>query len=230
MGVRRRTKTSQLLVALGVVSAIVIMMSTSAWASHAHLEISIPVDTVVEAEEGSTTQLGTAQVPPDFADHVCEVRAHAENQRSIHPGNDIVVSSGNSQVLLPDVEAEPGQVIDTDDMLELGEVITVSLLMGPDEVFSAGIEVIVECFEEETTTTAEVLPTEVTTSTTTEQSTTTTAQVAPTESPSTTADAEVLQEEVLPDTGLGEPQLGLLALALLASGALMVVAIRSTGD
>jgi hypothetical protein len=210
------------------------MVASTARAAHAYIEISIPIDTVVRTEEGTTTQLATAEVPAEFVDHSCEVRAHAENQESIHDGNDLLVQSGTSSVILADVESEPGGVTEAQQDLLLADLITVSLVMGEDEVFSAGIDVVVECFAEETTTTAEVLPTEVTTSTTLE--TTTTAEVSPTEATttqpptSTTIEAEVLDTEVLPFTGSEDDLLALLAVGLLASGAVLVVSMRRAGD
>lgn len=220
---------------------VVMVIATSAQAAHAYIEISIPIDTVVRADRDSTTQLTTADVPAGFAEHACTVLAHAENQTSVHDGNDLVVASGTSQVVLSDVEAEPGQIVEATGQLVLGDVITVSLVMGPDEVFSAGIEVIVECLEEEpttstttTTTTAEVSPTEATT--TTLPTTTTSAAVIDTEvttpatSSSTSIADEVLGTEVLPFTGIAGPGFGMLGLALLASGALFVAGARRIDD
>lgn len=226
----------------GVVLLVATTLATSVEASHAYVEISIPIDTIVKAEKDSTTQLATADVPEGFDQHMCMVAAHAENQESVHPGNDLVVASGASQVVLPDVEASPRRVVEATELLELADVITVSLIMGKDGIFSAGIDVVVECHEEETTTTttiAEVSPTEVTTTTTaevepTEVTTTTTAEVSPTDvsttvAPTSTSIAdEVLGTEVLPFTGIDNTELGLLGLALLAGGVLIVVGIRRT--
>lgn len=235
---RARGRTPALFTA---VVLVVMVIAASAQAAHAYVEISIPIDTVVDAERDSTTQLATADVPEGFAGHMCTVFAHAENQTSVHKGNDLVVASGTSQVVLSNVEAEPGQVVEATEQLELGELITVSLIMGPDEVFSAGIDVSVECLEEEpttstttTTTTAEVASTEVTT--TTLPTTTTSAAVIDTEvttpdaSSSTSIADEVLGTEVLPFTGVASPGFGMLGLALLASGALFVAGARRIDD
>lgn len=235
------SNTARLVVGFITTLLIVSMVATTARADHAYIEISIPIDTVVRAQEGSTTQLATAEVPAEFADHSCEVRAHAENQESVHEGNDLLVQSGTSSVILADVESEPNRVTEAQQDLLLAEVITVSLVMGPDKVFSAGIDVVVECFAAETTTTteattttAEVKPTEVTTSTT--LATTTTAEVKPTEvtttqaPTSTTIEAEVKGTEVLPFTGSDDDLLALLAVGLLATGGLLVVSTRRAGD
>jgi hypothetical protein len=226
MKAREPARTRKLLVAIGVVTAVAGLSADRAMASHAYTQISIPVETVIEAPEGSTTELAAQPVPEGFADHMCEVRAHAENQESTHPDNDLVVESGSSSVLLRNVEAEPGQVVEADQMLELGDVITVSLIMGPDEVFSAGIEVIVECFAEETTTTQQVAPTQVATSTTEVPDTAVSSSVQT----STTIADEVLGTEVLPFTGAGASGIGLLALALLATGVLMISGTKRADD
>lgn len=227
MSTKRSSRKSRVFVTLGVAMAMVLSLSISAWAAHANMEISIPLTTHFTAAEGSVTELATEPVPEGFADHLCEVRAHSENQHSVHPGNNILVESGTSQVILPDVEAEPGKVIDSDDMLELGETITVSLIMGPDEIFSAGIDVVVECHEEE----PQVEPTVESTSTTVAVVTTDTPATEATEA--TTAPSiedEVKGTEVLPFTGPQDSQLGLLALALLAGGTLLVVGTRRSEE
>ena len=230
MSTRRPAQRSRLVVTMGVATAMVLTLSMSAWASHEPIEISIPLETIVRDSAGSKTVLASADVPADFAGHLCEVRVHAENQKSVHPGNDILVESGGSQVVLADVEGEPGKVIDSERMLELGDVITVSLVMGPNGVFSAGSTVVVECPDEQTTTTAQVAPTSESTSTTeavttTEDTTSSTeANVTPTEATAPTD--QVLGTEVLPFTGPEDTHLGPLALALLAGGTLLVVGTR----
>lgn len=238
MGVKKRKVGARVVVTTGVVLAAVMLAATSAGASHASVEISIPLDTVVRAPEGSITELGTAAVPDGFAGHSCEVRAHAENQVSIHPGNDLIIRSGDSEVRLEDVESEPGQVIETAEMLVLGEAISVSLVMGPDAVFSAGIDVSVECVAEDTTTTSEVATTVESSTTTSEVSptdeTTTTAVVSTTDQPSPSSSVAVEDEvrgtEVLPFTGVEASDVGLLALALLAGGTLLLAASMRRAD
>jgi hypothetical protein len=236
MTTTRLRNETRLLAMLGAVLLVVLTLPASVQASHAFIEISIPVDTAVRAPEGTATELATADVPAEFANHFCMVNAHAENQKSVHPGNDLLVRSGTSQVVLADVESEPGRIIEAAELLELGDVITVSLIMGPDSVFSAGIEVTVECVPDESTTTtaAGVLPTEVTTTTMPEATTTSAVSdvEVPTSNTSTTKsiEDEVEGTEVLPFTGVEHTEFGLLGLALLAGGALLVVGSRSIDD
>jgi hypothetical protein len=237
MTTTRLRNETRILALLGAVLLVVLTLPTSVRASHAFIEISIPVDTVVRAPEGTTTELADADVPAEFAHHFCMVTAHAENQESVHLGNDLLVRSGTSQVVLPDVESEPGGVVEAAELLELGDVIVVSLIMGPDGVFSAGFEVTVECVPDESTTTtaAEVLPIVVTTTTVPEATTTSTAVsdigLTTPDTPTTISiEDEVKGTEVLPFTGGEDTGLGLLGLALLAAGALLVIGTRRVDD
>lgn len=219
MSTTRARLRSRRLVIMGVVTALILTMSVSAQAEDTIIEISIPLTSIVRTPEGTVTELASAEVPGEFAGHICEVTAHTENQNSVHEGNDIVVASGSSQVLLADVEGEPGKAVDAQGSLELGDTITVSLIMGPEGVFSAGFDVVARCVPEPpTTTTVEVQPTQ--------ESTTTTAAV--TTEPS--VEDEVKGTEVLPFTGPQDPQLGLLAVALVAGGALLLVGTRRRED
>jgi hypothetical protein len=152
------------------------------------------------------------------------VLAVSANPDSVHPNNDLVVSSGGSSVTLPDVEGVSGGNVVASGTLQLGPDIVVSLVMGPDGVFSAGMDVVVDCTPEETTTTTtippEVLPTVVTTVPT---------EVLPTVV--TTVPTEVAPTEALPSTlpftGAESDELALIALALFGTGVLFLVATRS---
>jgi hypothetical protein len=157
-------------------AAVAVFVSILAMAASAApgFEVTIPVDTVVRAPEGSITDFEpVVQVPEENQGQECSVVAHAQNQGSVHPDNDLLVTSGSSQVVIPDVEAEPGGSVEGQGTLVLGTTIVVSLRMGPDEVFSAGFDVVIDCLPDETTTTT----TDVTT-TTTEATATTTTTIA----------------------------------------------------
>jgi hypothetical protein len=127
--------------------------SAAAVAGDEEFTIVIPIDTVVFAPEGSTTVLATTPVGEEFAGHVCSVATRAENQESVHPGNDLIVESGSSRVTLENVEGTAGGVVVGEGELELGSEIVVSLIMGPDAVFSAGFEVHLVCSLAQATTT-----------------------------------------------------------------------------
>ena len=210
-------------------------------------EIKIPITKIVRAPAGSETFLASAEVPDEFIGKVCAVVARSANQGSVHPDNDLVVSSGGSEVVLRDVEGESDGAVVAQGDLELGPQVVVTLVMGPDKVFSAGMTVVVDCSldppETSTTpppetTTVEVLPTEVTVTTlpavTTAppvDATTIPVEVLPTEVIASTVPVEVLPTEVsataLPFTGMETQSLSLLALALGGAGVLFLVATRS---
>jgi hypothetical protein len=231
----------------------VLSLATTVAAQEDDFQIIVPISTVVMAPEGSETALSTTSTPDELVGETCEVTARSQNQSSVHPDNDLVVASNGSQITLHDVEALPGGVVTAADTLVLGEEIVITLIMGPDEVFSAGIEVRFQCpppsttTTEPTTTTTESITTStaVTTTstlasttttavsattlvpTTTEATTTTLAPTTSEVSTSTTIPDEVLMTTILPFTGSREGELGLFALALGAAGALLVVAARS---
>jgi hypothetical protein len=140
------------LVALAVTGALLIPGNAMAQAI-----ITIPINTVAH-ESG---QLASAPVPADLQGLQCSVEATAENQSSVHPGNDLIVSSGSDSVTLSDVERAAGVTTTADGPLTLGTEVVVTLSLGPDGVFSGGLIVTIECGPTTTTTT----PSETTTTT-----------------------------------------------------------------
>lgn len=147
----------------------------------------VPLDTVVRAPAGSSTVLAEIAVDSDLVGLECTIEASAINQSSVHPGNDIVVSTGTSSVTLRDVEGEPSKSTTADGTVILGPAITLTLIMGPDGVFSAGASVQFTCAPPTTTTTSTTSTTTTSTTTTTTTSTTTTATTVPTSVAPTTA-------------------------------------------
>jgi uncharacterized repeat protein (TIGR01451 family) len=142
--------------------------------------IEISIDTVVTAGEGSITVLATADTPPDLIGMSCLGVAEAINQPSVHPGNDLIVASGDDSIVLEDVEREPNAVTTAEGLLTLGPTVTVSLRMGPDELFSGGlIFTMGECTPPTTTTTEPPTTTTEPTTTTTQPTTTSTQTPGP---------------------------------------------------
>ena len=129
--------------------------------------IEISFDTVVMAEEGSITVLATTDTPPDLIGMRCVGVAEAINQPSVHPGNDLIVASGDDSIVLKDVEREPGAVTTAEGLLTLGPTVTVSLRMGSDEIFSGGLVFTIgECAPPTTTTEPATTTTQPTTTST----------------------------------------------------------------
>lgn len=140
-------------------------------------EISIPVDTVVRGvEAGSIVPLTDPPVlsPEDLVGRECTVVASSENQTSVHPNNHLVVSTGESEVRIEDVESAPALTTNATGNVILGPEVTISLVMGPDRAFSAGIDVTIDCAPGATTTTRATTSSSIEPSTTAPGSSTTT--------------------------------------------------------
>jgi hypothetical protein len=238
----RNRRTLALIASAGAVISLLAVLAVPAKAAPETFDVAIPINTIVFAAEGSVTQVASIDIDPQFAGQICDVTARSENQASVHPGNDLVVSSDSSEVTIPNVEGQAGGTVDAQGTLVLGSQVVVSLVMGPDGVFSAGMNVHLVCdlppssttttiatttTMATTTTTAGVLPTEVTT-------TTVPTEVLPTEITTTTAQSatstsvtdEVQDTEVLPFTGVDGGGLALLAMALFGLGAALLVTAR----
>jgi len=125
--------------------ALLIMAGLAPRADADTFEIVIPVDTVQWGTEGEIRELADKDVPEEFFGHRCEVTAVSRNQDSVHPGNNLIVDSGGSSVVLEDVEGESQLIVEGSGQLVLGSTIVVSLEFGSDAVFSAGIDVVIDC-------------------------------------------------------------------------------------
>lgn len=218
-------------------------------------EVRIPVNTVVrDVAPGTVVPLTDPPVasPADLVGRECTVVARSENQSSVHPDNDLIVATGESDVRIKDVESAAGLTTNATGRVILGSDVSVLLVMGPDGVFSAGIDVTVDCAPGATTTTqattstTEVSDTEVTTTieapTTTTGATTTSLQASTTtttgnggtegttttEPSTTTSEDETETTDTLPFTGSEDDgQLGLFALALVGTGLMLIVGGRA---
>lgn len=111
--------------------------------------ITIPVDTVIFADKGSTTEVAREDIPAKYVGLTCSATAVSENQSSVHPGNNLVVESNGSTITLADVEREAGVSTDSSGSLTMGNKVVVSLVMGNDGVFSAGMDLHIMCDEPE---------------------------------------------------------------------------------
>ncbi|MGH8952564.1 MAG: LPXTG cell wall anchor domain-containing protein [Acidimicrobiia bacterium] len=202
-------------------------------------ELTIPLDTVAYIPYDSHRVLATEPVPAQFAGQSCEVIGISHNQDSVHPDNDLWVESGTSMVILHNVEDEPGGTVEAAGTLVLGSEVTVTLHMGPDGIFSAGLDVVVDCAGQATTTTIAATTTSTIAATTTTTIAGTTITAPPEVTTSTVADEvlgtvvtsstvadEVEAVEVLPLTGSTDGGWLFLAGSLLALGGILVVGSR----
>ncbi len=196
----------------------------------------VPVDTIVRSKPGVVTELVKIDVPEEHQGASCDLDAIGQNQGSVHPGNDLLVMTGDSDVTVEGVEDTAFQTTPKSVELVLGSTITVSLVMGPDEVFSGGLTLSFNCPPPPTTTTTTTSTTSTTVPpvSTTETPTVLTSEVtvAPTTvAVPTTVKVAVLgqsqtaaqpQAQVLASTGSRSWELALVAMVLVGLG----VAVR----
>lgn len=100
---------------------------------------------VLVGEEGSLQQLAEVTVSDDHVGVVCTLLVHTENQDSVHPGNDLVITTGDVQAVIEDVEAEADAGRDLSAEVVLGSTIVVELRFGPHRLSSMGYELDVDC-------------------------------------------------------------------------------------
>ncbi len=113
------------------------------------MSISIPITTHKTGPVGSTHELSSKPIETTYKNMVCDVKATAHNQESVHPNNNLVVASGSTSVVLKDVERVGGINTTAEGTLTLGDKLTVSLVLGADGAFSGGMDVNVTCKEPE---------------------------------------------------------------------------------
>lgn len=125
--------------------------------------LSFPITTVIEATPGSVIEIGRMVLDIELAGPDCTWTATAVNQESAHTGNDIIISSGGQELVLDGVEDAAGKVTSGSGSAYLVDEVLVSLRMGPDGVFSAGIDLTITydegCQPVPVTTTTGVAPT-----------------------------------------------------------------------
>lgn len=121
-------------------------------------EISIDFDGGLR-EEGI---FDTLKVDPEIVGDTVEVKAIGQNNGSVHLGNDLIVASGGTEVVLLDVERESNATTEGDGPLVLDDEVTLALRLGVDDVFSGGLTLTFTCPEPE----VPVVPTPPTTPTT----------------------------------------------------------------
>ena len=91
-------------------------------------DITVPIDTFVDAPLGSLTTLATVPTGA-LAGRTCDVVAVGINQDSVHENNDLIAASGTS-VTMYDVEREPGAVTPASGTILLGDTIVISVRIG----------------------------------------------------------------------------------------------------
>jgi len=108
-------------------------------------DIVIPIDSVAFGTEGEIIEVASVAVEPDLVGSTCSLELEADNNGSVHPGNDLIVTTGGESGTIPDVESAPGQVTIVDADVVLGDTVLVELQFGPDGVTSGGLILTFDC-------------------------------------------------------------------------------------
>ncbi len=104
-------------------------------------DLTLPAGTVITGVPGSTVELGRVPIDQDLAGPQCTWEASVTNQESVHPGNDLIVRSGESVLVLSDIESAADKTTTESGSAYLSGEVVVSLRIGPDGIFSGGLDV-----------------------------------------------------------------------------------------
>ncbi|MEM9746125.1 MAG: hypothetical protein AAF945_05480 [Actinomycetota bacterium] len=137
----RRRRTAAVVAAAGATVVAIVGLNSSASAN----DIVIDIDGAVGGNVGEVIVLTEQPVADEFVGAECLATLRAENNSSVHPGNDLIVSSGGTSTRLDDVEGSPGNVISGTGPVVLGDTITVELEFGQDGRSSGGLTVELDC-------------------------------------------------------------------------------------
>jgi hypothetical protein len=130
---------------------------------------------VVIADPGEREVLHVESVADALVGQTCSVTATGNDNESVHPGNNIEIVSGNT-VTLFGVEDVVNKTTTADGVLTLTDTITVTLIMGQDEVYSAALSLHLTCGATTTSTTTSTTVAGCSTSTTVAGCSTSTTQ------------------------------------------------------
>lgn len=108
--------------------------------------IDIPVvEAYVSGAPGSVLSIGTTTVDAAMVGRSCDVVVNVINGASVHAGNKMIVTSGESRVEIANVEDVADGVTHQGGTLTLGSSIEVSVMFGADGVSSLGSSATVTC-------------------------------------------------------------------------------------
>lgn len=129
----------------GLRRSLVVIGALLVVAGPAGADIAIEFDELIWGPEGSLTTVAEVEVPAEFVGDTCVLAVIAENQASVHPGNDLVVSTGDSQAVIVGVEDEVNGGTSQEYAMVVGSSIVVQLRFGPDGISSLGFGLTFDC-------------------------------------------------------------------------------------
>jgi cell division septation protein DedD len=143
-------------------------------------DVVIDVTGAIYGNPGDVIVVQEVAVDPALVGATCDGVAITQNNESVHPDTDLIVSTGGTQSEFADVESVSDGVTEGTEHVVLGPTITVSVRLGADGVASGGTRLSLDC--------QAIAPTTTTTTPTTAPPTTAPPTTAPpTTAPPTTA-------------------------------------------
>lgn len=128
--------------AVGIMAAGALLVGGPASAQ----TIDVPIEEVyTTGEPGTSVAIGSAEVAEDLQGRSCEISATVTNQSSEHPGNTLVITSGDSTVEVAGIEENADAVTTSGGTLTLGADIQVSVVLGDTGGTSLGSSLTVTC-------------------------------------------------------------------------------------
>lgn len=129
----------------GLRSCLVAVGALMLLAGPAGADISIDFDDFIKGPPGSLTKVAEVEVPAEFVGNTCVLAVIAENQASVHPGNDLIVSTGDSEAVILGVEDEVNGGTSQEYAMVVGSTIVVRLRFGPHGISSLGFTLAFDC-------------------------------------------------------------------------------------
>ena len=100
---------------------------------------------IVSGGEGEIRLLGEVTVAPELVGATCTGRAETQNQESVHPNNDMIITTGTTQAEIPDFESAAFKVTPLAGTVVLGPTVRFEVRLGPTFVSSGGVIVTLDC-------------------------------------------------------------------------------------
>lgn len=136
-------RTAQLGLRIAVAAlAVFALVATPAGAG---TDISIKFDELVFGKPGSVVRVTQVDVDADLVGKTCTLSVLAENQASVHLGNDLIVSTGDSQAIIVGVEDKANDGTNQTYNMVVGPTITLDMRIGPDGMSSLGFGLSFDC-------------------------------------------------------------------------------------
>lgn len=116
-----------------------------AFASTSTVSVNEPDGFILGGSEGDVVSLRSVPVSSEYQGLTCTVSVATQNNFSIHEGNTLTVSTGDSSSEVVSVEGEADGAVSESFEMTLGETIDLSLTLGETGSSSLSVEVTQDC-------------------------------------------------------------------------------------